>query len=260
MANTRAVQDEVIDLYEVLEVSPIATLNELMQAGRRKVQEIANPDSGLSLSDRARTHDLVKIAMIVLVDRLESRIGYDISRMMSRGELALDQIPVPRQDYPSADIAKLRFKMVWRTLRKTLHALLVAYDIAMEEHVLERGGDRKRFVKCKRVDEMDLALDQMYIFVAHVTLDLRKSHRAMMLIDRMGDSAWAQGIRDPRVDAETGKPTLARRTLKLLQVMEEQKRKRFTLQIARALVKVDSYIERFQYEGKVLKILSHLKY
>ncbi|KAM7186459.1 hypothetical protein V8F33_011782 [Rhypophila sp. PSN 637] len=248
MTNTRTVQDEVIDLYEVLEVSPFSTQEELIQAGKRKAQELANPDNGLSLSDRAKTHDLVKIAMIVLVEKVETRIGYDISRMMSRGELALDQIPFSIQ-YGLEEVEE----DASRPAR--------AYKVAMEEHVCERGGDRKRFVKCSVVDEMDLALDQMYTFCTHVTLDLRKSWRTIEVIDQMGDVAWAQGIRDLRVDKETGEANLARRTLKELQVLEEQSRKRFALQIARALMKFDcDFVNRFQYEGKVLKILSHLKY
>lgn len=254
MANQITVNGEFVDLYEILEVSPFATRGEIRQAVIRKANELSNPDSDLSLSDRARIHQLVKIASDTVVKSFESRVKYDIGRMMVRGELVLDRIPAPSPDYPSALVAKIRFQMVRRTLGKTLNALVSAYDDAMDERFMQetmRGG---------LSEDLKEALHQMRVFCAHVTLDMRKATRGTRTIFEMGDAAWDQGIRDPRVDGETGEPTLARRTLGELQVLEEQIRRRFPVQIARALLTVDPGARPRNGPGHGERLLAILRY
>lgn len=243
--------EDFVDFYDILQVSPSATTQEIVQGLNSRLAELANPDSELTLSARAEAINLVNLAFEVLTD-FKSRFQYDIIHMMNLGELKLAP---PRQDLPSREFARLRFMLVLRALTKTLNALAEAFTAADEEfiHVDCRGTNIDASQRLQNV------LDKMWIFCAHVTLQIDACVDALDDIDDMSNDTWAYGIRDPRVHADTKQVCLARRTLRTLQTVERHINKHFWPQIAEALrIKDDD--DMSAYPKRLLKILNHVRY
>ncbi|KAM7190119.1 hypothetical protein V8F20_009849 [Naviculisporaceae sp. PSN 640] len=247
------VNDEFPDLYEILEVSPFATLDEIRTAVRRKFHENSDPKSDVSLTDRMMNHRLLNIAYQTLCGDFKDKITHDIGRMIAKGELML-RVPAPDPDYPSAQVARLRFMMLERSLEKTLDPLVAAWEDAMDEKFMDetvRGG---------LSEQLKLAMDQMRVFIAHVTLGLRIADRGIRRIRQMDERAWAHGIRDPTLDKK-GRPTKARRLLKELQDLEKLTVGRYWVQIARCLWRCDPGARNGPpYATRLNNILKHVRY
>lgn len=251
-APTSGSKEPFVDYYEVLQVSLDASDMQIALGFRARVRELANPNSELSLSDRARLCSQVKIAFQVLRG-FRSRFQYDIVRMMNRGELSLANPYPAQQDLPSRGIARTRFVIAFGILKKTLHTLIKTFDFADCQMLWLR----KKHVEAKNM--LQQALNQIRLFWVHLTMQLEACKRALVIIDEMSNDAWAYGIRDPRVDSQTGRLSLAKRTLQKLHVAEMHIHQHYWPQIARQLDNKDDY-EQFEYPKRLLRILGHLRY
>lgn len=241
------INGQLIDFYEVLQVSPTAPLGTIFEAYMARRREI-DTEKDLDLSVKAPISNLVNDAYKVL-SNAQHRIKYDVTRLLKQGKVFFES---PLHDFPSRGVAKLRVKVALDLLRTTLKYLARAYHHADNEYLKLESQQ-----VYDHEEDFNTALDEMWIFCAHILIQIKTCERAAdFLANSASDGEWAWDIRNSRTDTMT-----SRKVLNNIQAVETRLHKYYWPQFAQALRKgKESDNECSVYPKRLLKTLAHIRY
>lgn len=213
---------QLIDFYEVLQVSSTAPLDTIFDAYMARRREI-DADTDLDLSIKAPISNLVNDAYKVL-SNLNYRMTYDIIRLLNQGKISYE---LPPHDFPSRGVAQLRVKVALNLLLKTLNNVVKAYVNADNQYLNLESQQVYDYE-----DDFQTALDEMWVFCAHILIQIETCERAAdFLANSASDGEWAWDIRDARTDSTS------RKVLGDIQAAETRLHQYYWLQFSRALRK-----------------------
>jgi len=237
---------QLVDFYEVLQVSSTAPLNTIFDAYMARRREI-DTDNELDLSIKAPISNLVNDAYMVL-SNLQYRIKYDVTRLMKQGKVSYEP---PTHDLPSRGVAKLRVKVALDLLYKSLKYVAKAYDDADNEYFKLEPQQSHDYE-----EDFNSALDEMWIFCAHILIQIKTCQRAAdFLANSASDGEWAWDIRDSRND------TISRKVLNDIQAAETRLHKYYWLQFAQAIRKRKGKdTDPSAYSKRLVKTLANIRY